>query len=781
MNRHQLPPARVPAAKVPRDEISAQGSLWNITSAIPNDSRIISDSVSVSSSDLLLRYWKLVKRRKFVIACIALIGALGGFLLAARQTPQYQARLLLEVQSLNEDFLNMRAVDPTQVNYAADSYLQTQVKILQSDSLLERVVEKLQLDKRPEMNPQRDSVKSTWRSKLGFPLPGPISPKDAARRMVADNLTVRATGMTRIIEIHFAWTDPKTAAELANVLATEFINENLESRWKTTQQTGEWLRVQLKDTKSKLEQSEAELNAYAKNSGLQLMSDQGNMAEAKLKQIQEEISRASADRAAKQSRFELVESSPPDTLPEVLDDASLRDFQIKLADLNRQLAEATSSLASAHPKVERLQAQISEMRSVLEKHRANILSRIRNEYNSARTRESLLEKAYEKQNEIVTDQSSKSIHYNILKREVETNRQVYDGMLQRVKEAGVASALRASNVRIVDPAKPPHQPYKPQITLNVGIGLLLGLFFGVIFVVMRAGADTTFKPGDAPLFLNLPELGIIPSFRSFPFSRKLGIPMTMLLEEGTNGDSQDGKRPKRKVELVTLQKKSSFMSESFFGTLTSVLFSDDDGIHPSVVLITSPNPEEGKTMTACNLAITWAEMEGRILLIDGDLRRPKLHGIFDVPNDWGLSELLHDEYPIDEYPLERLVCGTSVNSLYVLPGGRETSGVSRGLRSPRMAKLLRRLRGEFDTVLIDSPPLLPLSDARVLARLVDAVILVIRSGRTTRESALAARKRLLEDGAPLIGSILTDCNPKNEGVWKQSYDGYCRYYGSAKK
>jgi receptor protein-tyrosine kinase len=235
-----------------------------------------------------------------------------------------------------------------------------------------------------------------------------------------------------------------------------------------------------------------------------------------------------------------------------------------------------------------------------------------------------------------------------------------------------------------------------------------------------------------------------------------------------------------RVELVTLHQQPSFMAESFYGTLTSVIFAET-GSCPSIVLITSPNPTEGKTNTACNLAITWAQMAGRILLIDGDLRKPQLHGIFDLPNDFGLSELLHDERPIDEYPLERLVRGTSIDNLSVLPGGRQTSTVSRGLRSARMAQLLRRFRSEFDTVLIDSPPMLPLSDARVIARLADAVILVLRSGRTTRESAVAARNQLVEDGAPLIGSILTDCNPKSEGSWKYAYDGYCKYYSSTER
>ena len=733
--------------------------------------------MTVSSPDLLLRYWKVVKRRKLLIICIALAGGLAGFLLAVRQTPRYQSRLLLEVQSLNEDFLNMRSVDPTQVNYSADSYLQTQVKILQSDSLLERVVEKLQLDKRPGMIIEPDPGRLTWRHRLGLPTRAPVSPKDAALEMVAGSLTVRATGMTRIIEIQFDWTDPKTAADLANVLAAEFINENLESRWKTNQQTGEWLGVQLKETKHKLEQSEAELNSYVERAGLQLTSKQGNMAEDKLKQLQEEISRAYADRAAKQARLELVASSAPDTLPEVLDDASLRDYQIKLADLNRQLAEAMASFASAHPKVERLQAQISEMKSILEKQRDNIVTRIRNEYHRAKAREELLEQTFEKQNKVVADQASKAIHYNILNREAETNRQVYDGMLQRVKEAGVTSALRASNLRIIGPAKPPHGPYKPNVTLNVSMGLLLGVFFAIGFVVMREGADGTFKPGDAPLFLNLPELGVIPSFRSSLFNRSPAVTVAMLpAEAGANGDSQ---HRRTRVELVT-QQKPSFMAESFYGTLTSVIFSET-GSCPSVVLITSPNPAEGKTNTACNLAITWAQMSGRVLLIDGDLRKPQLHGIFDLPNDYGLSELLDDDRPIDEYPLERLVLGTSIDNLSVLPGGRQTSMVSRGLRSARMAQLLRRFRGEFDTVLIDSPPMLALSDARVIARLADAVILVLRSGRTTRESAAAARNQLVEDGAPLIGSILTDCNPKSEGSWKYAYDGYCKYYSSKER
>ncbi len=724
----------------------------------------------------LIEYWHILRRRKGTLILIAFLGALVGFLLTLPQTPIYQARTSLEIQGINEDFLQMRNVNPTSAGsnaYYPEYDIQTQVKILQSGSLLERVIQKLNLDNRPLVINESGRI-SAWRRALGLPQPPPQSLREQALTMAAGNLKVRAQANTRLLEIFCDSTDPQLAADFANTLAAEFIEQNLEARWKTTQYTGEWLTRQMEDLRIKLEKSEEQLQSYARASGLLFTGEKDNLAEQKLRQLQEELSKAQADRVAKQSRFELATSASPESLPEVLDDGSLRDYQGKLTDLRRQLAELSSTYTSAHSRVKKVQAQILILESALEKERSNITRRIRNEFDAAQRRERLLATAYATQARLMSEQADKVTHYSILKREVDTLRQLYDNMLQRVKEAGIASALRASNVRVVDPAKPPGGPYKPDVYRNATLGLLTGLFLGVVFVVMRERIDRSIQvPGDTPFYLSVPELGVIPSGDAVPHRRfyrrkQLSITAPSNADDGAPGSLA---RAARAVELVTWQRKPSLIAESFRATLTSILFSGHDGHRPHVILFTSPNPKDGKTTAVSNLGIALAEINQRVLIIDGDLRKPRLPEIFALPNKWGLSDLLRKKQPVDGLPIEAAVLETGVPGLFLLPSGPEAPGASNLLYSPRMPELLQRLRLKFDTILIDSPPMLQIPDARVLGRLADAVILVIRAAHTTRDAAQAARQRFAEDGTPILGTILNDWNPKRAAGY-----GYYRYY-----
>ena len=271
----------------------------------------------------------------------------------------------------------------------------------------------------------------------------------------------------------------------------------------------------MEDVRIKLEKSEDELQSYAQASGLLFTSEKDNVAEEKLRQLQEELSKAQADRVAKQSKYELASTAPPESLPEVLDDATLKEYQVKLTDLRRQLAELSSSLTPAHPAVKKVQAQVTALEAALEKERANIIQRIRNEFESAQRREHLLAANYASQARLMSEQAAKVAHYNILKSEVDTNRQLYDSMLHNVQEAGMTSALRASNIRVVDSAEPPTRPYKPSIVLNSALGLLAGAFFGIVFVVVQERADRTIQgPGDTTIYLDVPELGAIPSAKA---------------------------------------------------------------------------------------------------------------------------------------------------------------------------------------------------------------------------------------------------------------------------
>jgi capsular exopolysaccharide synthesis family protein len=580
--------------------------------------------------------------------------------------------------------------------------------------------------------------------------------------VVAGNLKVRAVANTRLLEILYDSTDPRVAADVANALTAAFIQQNLESHWKTTQQTGEWLTRQMEDVRIKLEKSEEQLQAYASSAGLVFTAEKDNVAEAKLRQLQEELSKAQGDRVTWQSKYELAITASPDSLPEVLDDATLQGYQVKLTDLRRQLAELSSSLTQLHPSVKKVQAQVASLEAERDRERANVIRRIQNEFESAQRRERLLAASYDAQGRVMADQAGKATHYDILKREVDNNRQLYDSMLQHVKQAGIASALQASNVRVVEPARPPGGPYKPNFVLNSIFGLFSGGFFGLVFIVLRERADRSIKaPGEASLYLDVPELGVIPSAdaarsQSFAYYRQA---------RGAETKKAEKENRKSPVELATWKRRPSVLADSFRSTLASILFTGENGDRPRVIALTSANPQEGKTTVASNLALALAEIGRRVLLIDADLRKPRLHQVFNVSNAWGLSDLLDGTKPPEGS--EAMVVGTDYGELYVLPAGSAASSISNLLHSPRALELLQRMRREFDMVLIDTPPMLQMPDARVLGRLVDGVILVVRAARTTKETAAAASQRLADDGTRVLGTVLNEWDPR-----KTSHSGY---------
>jgi capsular exopolysaccharide synthesis family protein len=729
---------------------------------------------------LLPEYWQILRRRKGTLILVIFVGLLTSLLLTLPQTPIYQARGSIEIQNLNQNFLNMRNVSPTADEGGSSmpgSDLQTQAKILQSESLLDRVAAKLGLGKK--LFPEEGSGRlSAWRKAVGLPQGNQASTREKILTLLAKNLKISNEPNTRLVEIRYDSTDPQLAADIVNTLTAEFVQQNIESHWKTTQQTGEWLTRQMQDVRIKLEKSDDELQSYAQISGLLFTSEKDNVAEEKLRQLQEELSKAQADRVTSQSKYELASTAAPESLPEVLDDATLKEYQIKLTDLRRQLAEISSSLTPAHPAAKKVQAQVTTLELALDKERTNIIQRIRNEFGSAQRREQMLSASYASQAHLMSEQAAKVTHYSILKREVDTNRQLYDSMLQNVQQAGMTSALGASNIRMVDSAEPPTRPYRPSVVLNSALGLLAGAFFGIAFVVVQERSDRTLQgPGDTTIYLDVPELGAIPSAKAV---------RGLLPSYYQNGKALESKKSENgkpwQVELVTSNREPSILGDAFRATLTSILYSGENGDRPRIIVITSTNPGEGKTTVACNLALALAEigpsvLMKSVLLIDGDLRTPRLHEIFGLPNRWGLADLLEGKTPPNG--CEGMVFKTAYRNLSLLPTGSSIVNVSALLHSPRAVAFLSRMREEFHTVIVDAPPMLNMPDARVLGRLADGVILVVRSAHTMRYAAVAANQRLTEDGTQVLGTILNQWDPRKTKQY--SYGHGDKYYHDANR
>src|SRR6267142_2448381 len=413
------------------------------------------EAEAVPAHDDLLNYWGILVRQKLTLLRFAGAGLLTAILISLLQTPLYRARTSLEIQDFNDNFLDLKSVDPTSSsgNYnAAESYVETQMKILQSESILERVINKLNMDEAPPATGLSAFAARVARM-LGRSRVSRSPEKEELVRRAARSLTVSTSGQTRLLEVLYESPDPKLAAEFANTLVSEFIEQSQEMRWKSTQRTAEWLTSHLDEMKTKLEQSEAQLQDYVRTSGLTVTSDKQNLAENGLKQLQAELSKAQADRIASQAKFEEAKNKPADSVPEISDDPTMREYRQRMTELQRQYAELSATLTPEHYKVQRVQAQITELQFNMLQERSNIQRRIGNEYSAALRREKLLSQADAEQEKVVADQSSKAIHYDTLKREVDSTRQIYEAMLQRGKQAGLATAMRASNVLVVDPAK----------------------------------------------------------------------------------------------------------------------------------------------------------------------------------------------------------------------------------------------------------------------------------------------------------------------------------------
>jgi receptor protein-tyrosine kinase len=335
---------------------------------------------------------------------------------------------------------------------------------------------------------------------------------------------------------------------------------------------------------------------------------------------------------------------------------------------------------------------------------------------------------------------------------LETNRRLYEALLQKANDARMASEMRESNIRLVGLAEPATRPYKPNLPLNLIIGTLGGFVVAIGCVMLQEqNTSVLHSPGEAGRHLALPELGAIPNvgaWKTSPFG----------IRNSTNG--------KLHIERAVLEQRSSYLSESFRTTLASILSAPHNGDHPHNLVFTSSRPMEGKTTLVTNLGFALAEIGRKVLLVDGDMRRPRLHRIFDEANEWGLSDVLREWDSIEQLPLKVLVKKTAVPDIYLLPGGVSTDNILGLLHSGRMSKLLTRFREEFDYVLVDSPPCLEFGDARNLARSADGLVLVVRAGHTERKMAEAAVQRLEADGIRVTGVVLNG--------WDRSRGGpYC--------
>lgn len=725
-----------------------------------------------------IRYLVLLRRYRTGVLLIFAACLVAGVFYTLVASKVYKSQTVLEVMTINQDFMNNKNVDPNSQMSSSDTYLDTQSKLLLSAPVIDKTVDLLAPTVPSSLTNKRLFL-ATVRGWFGLAQTAPEDPESIVRKMLS-RAKVKIEGQSSLLDLTVEGPTPQLAAEGANTLANQYISQTQQARWDTAAQTGHFLLTQLDGFRKKLLASEDELQNYAHATGLVYATDANHesVATDKLRQIQTDLARAEADRTQKQAQLELIRTSSPDTMPQVVDDTELRTLKAKLDDLQRQDVELRATLTPTHYKVQRVELQIQELQAQLQRSRGDITKRIQNDYEQANRRAQLEKQAYEQQLALVSDQNIKEVKYNMLKHEVDANREIYQSMLQRVNEANVMSALRASNVRIVAPAKGSLVPALPSWPIDLGVAFLLGCVGSLLYILLRERSDRSVRmPGESLMIVDVPELAVIPSARLDPRSP---IPFGKRTPNrlGSGAPTITGQKAPNLLEMPaapTLKwgDLDSLIAESFRSAVTSILLGGRSESGQRVIVVTSAHPQAGKTTAVFSLGLGLAESGRKVLLIDGDLRRPRLGQIFGVQASDGLSNLLASDSKDND--AKNLVRATGIPGLSILPSGAMPSNVARALHSTRLDDILKLMRDEYDFVLVDSPPMIPLTDARLLGQHADGVILICRSGQTTMDQLVSTRRRLADDGIHVMGTILNDWNAYSEDPsYLNSYAEYAR-------
>ncbi len=721
--------------------------------------------VSPEESPRLLDYWNVIlKRRWAVLTCLVIIFttvAIGTF----KEKPVYAGKVMIEINPEQPQVLNFQQIAQAGPSWDIQSYRETQYRILRSRSLAERVVNDLRLYQYPEFYQSRSYFGLVTKNPRKIPSPSdpnPPDPNSAAYRNSVTNfmlsMSVNPIERSNLVEVTFYSQNPARAERIANQLSEDYIDQNLQVRWNEALKASEWLSGRLVELKAKLKKSEDALQAYAAANSILFIQNAVNaqaqsMANARLEQLEEEYTNAQADRAKKESLYSLVQAGKVQDLPGVLNNSLIQTLEANLSDLERQYTELTATVKPAYPKAVALRKQIHTLRATLDRQKEALTRNITQEYHASQRREKYLAQLIAKQEKLVNVVAQKTIQYNILKREVDTNRSLYDGVLQRMKEAQVAAGLNASNIMVVDPAELPEGPAKPRVMLNLAVGFILGLSLGVGLAFLQEYLDNTLKtPDEVESLLRLPSLGLIPSIHLNALAKSSEHGLTTI---GDGGNGAYG---------LALQNNPMAL-EAFRSLRTSILLSANP--IPKLLLVTSALPGEGKTTTAVNLGATLASLGSKVVIVDCDMRRPACHRAAGVKNSPGFVQCLTGRIALRD----AILPVDGVPNLSIIPCGPIPPNPAEVLSSPLTAELLRKLHEEFEYVLVDSPPLLSVADSRILATLTDAVVLVTKAYDTPYEIVRRARSLLYGAGARILGVALNDVN-----IRRQAYGGKYGYY-----
>ena len=703
----------------------------------------------------ILHYWRILRKRKWVVLATFVIVFAISVIATLNETRLYQATSKVAIFPENPNALGFKDMENSSPDYEYEATLETQVAILRSDALAIKVIEAMRLYQDPRFTTVRP-VSSESSTPLSGMQPDPVQAAGLLGGFHG-GLTVQLVPSSRLIQVSYTHPNPQFATEIANTLVKTFIEENFRTKYESVTQTSEWLSKELADLQLKVQTSEEKLVRYQKEHSILGVDEKQNIVTAKLDELNKELTAAQTDRIQKESNYRLALDAPtsltkaaPEGKGVLLD--KLRE---KEAEFETQYAQATTQFGLGYPKVTELSNQLKQVRAAIESEKTKIQDRIRDEYLAAVQRENLLVSAFNQQKQEANQLNESAIEYSVLKRDAESNRQLYQDLLQRLKEAGVSAGLRSSNIRIVDIARTPTQPVTPNVRRSLVLGILLGLGLGIGLALVLESFDTTVRNmEEVSAISTLPALGTIP----------LQAASNASLRKRLTTISTDMDRSGLPV-LVTYERPKSEAAEAYRALRTSILLSSF-GAPPKVILVTSAMPQEGKTTISANSALVLAQRGSRVLLVDADLRRPGVEKLFGLAPRGGLSTLISGSDKVEDvvFPFP------GVPNLWILPAGPIPPQPAELLGSTVMKDHIAQWRNEFDHVIIDTPPCLSVTDAVLLSPQADRVILVARAGQTTKPALRRACDLLLQVNARVMGIVLNAFSV-------HSAEGYYYYYG----
>jgi polysaccharide biosynthesis transport protein len=728
----------------------------------------------VSQDSALGEYIRvLVKRKWTVLACLFTIFSVVA-IASLKMTKIYEASGSIEINKPDSGLVNFSNSPTFNVDYYDPTELETEVMILQSDLLALQVVKELALDRRPEFGGKTPVLPSDL-DLAPDPLQADPVRTSALLAGFRSNLKVTLSPNTHIIKVSFRSPDKDLTASVVNTLMTTYTENNFKSRFDSTMQASDWLSKQLVDLQMKVETSQEKLVRYQREHEILGIDEKQNITTAKLDELNKALTEAESERMAKESVYRLVQSGDADTIASAasaLDAAGagtqgsasglLESLRAREADVKIQAAQLSTQFGPAYPKVAELNSQLKEIDVEILAEIRKVAAKVRGQYMAALQRENMLHDALEKQKQEANKLNESAIQYSILKRDLESYRQLYEGLMEKMKEAGVSAGLKSNNFRIVDVARAPSYPIEPNIPRNLAFAFMLGLTSGVGLAFLLEGLDNTVRTTEqAQMISGFAPLGMIPmgsrTARENASAKRLVIAASS----------------KEAVELITQVRPQSQMAESYRALRTSLLLSNL-GAPPKVIMITSALPQEGKTTTSINCAVVLAQKGVRVLLIDADLRRPSIHKTLGMGPRSGLSNVL-----TGSANLQQAITHSSIlPHLSILPAGTPPPNPAELLASTNMREVLEELRGQYDHIVVDTPPTLSVTDAVVLSPRADAIVLVIRSGQTTKQALRRSRDILMQVNAKVSGVLLNavDLSSPDYYYYYEYQSKYSRYY-----